>query len=172
MATNNIDTRTAPYGRTSLDAEVLEWVWRLPTTHLRQLLTNSGLGSEYPPYRIDTPAEAYWFEARALAIRLIVEADAGQPGSASEFLNRCNPPELAIAWGGKWDDTLPWTGVPGVDQLIAAVINDTAQILPRLLVEFYNVFRDWAEHPSEPIAAARGLCIPETFINGADMDEE
>lgn len=98
--------------------------------------------------------ERYFHNIRETLIHLIVDAPArveirggvptavgeNRPKDWIEFLSRCDPVRLAKLWGGVWDDTVPWAGVPGVDRKIASTMAGKQPVMDSALAEFSNLY--------------------------------
>jgi hypothetical protein len=106
-------------------------------------------------------AEPYFEHLYILGLYLVLEAPAGRPSTAQEFLTRLAAVELAKAWGGQVGVS-PWTGHVGADQLIAAVLDGKQPVLNSLMAQCHNMFRLWSTDP----AALRSA----TTAAGIDLD--
>lgn len=98
-----------------------------------------------------TDTERYFHNIRETLIHLVVDAPArvenGKPVGQNppmdwiEFLSRFDPVKLAKLWGGVWDDTVPWSGVPGVDRQIASTMAGKQPVMDSALSEFGILYR-------------------------------
>jgi hypothetical protein len=124
--------------------ELPAWLWTLPPATLLAVLDADGAG--FGP--LPSMQDYYWVQLRELALRLVVEAPTGPAISTADFLSRFDPHTLAQLWGGDFDSAT-WTGVPGADRQISALIGGKQPMLPMLLAEFTNRFRYWAAFPEQ-----------------------
>ncbi|MEU1527727.1 hypothetical protein ABZ413_36600 [Nocardia rhamnosiphila] len=128
--------------RTGLD------LWSTPNVDdLRSILSAMVSGGSVPT----SDTEKYFHEIRETLIHLIVDAPAkvvdgkpvgeNPPRSWFEFLARFDVHELAKLWGGVIDDTIPWSGVPGVDAEIASTKAGKQPVMDSARAEFGNLYR-------------------------------
>lgn len=127
---------------TSLD------VWSTPKVDdLRSIVSAMVSGGSVPT----SDTEKYFHEIRETLIHLVVDAPAkvvdGKPVGSNpprnwlEFLSRFDPAKLAQLWGGVWDDTVPWSGVAGVDREIASTMAGKQPVMDSARSEFGNLYR-------------------------------
>ncbi|MET9028166.1 hypothetical protein ABZW96_21460 [Nocardia sp. NPDC004168] len=128
-----------------LTPELPAWLWTLPPGTLLDVLDADGRKFRRP----HSVSDYYLIQQRETALHLIVEAPAGQPANAAQFLQRCTPAGLAEAWGGAFDETVAWGGVEGADELIGPLAVGRFAVLPLLLAEFVNTFRHWVAFPEQ-----------------------
>ncbi|MCX4094831.1 hypothetical protein [Nocardia sp. alder85J] len=144
--------------------ELPAWVWALPPATLLDLFDADVAQSAHTRSMQDY----YWLQLRQMALHLIVDAPAPPATCTAEFLSRFDPYTLAGLWGGNtYSNT--WTGAPGVDRQIAALLDGPQPILSGLLAEFTNRFRLWAVLPDQLHAAVRA--VHPDFVFPA-IDEE
>lgn len=128
--------------RTGLD------LWSTPKVDdLRSILSAMVSGGSVPT----TDTEKYFHEIRETLIHLIVDAPENvvdgkpvgenPPRSWFEFLARFDVHELARLWGGVIDDTIPWSGVPGVEAEIASTKAGKQPVMDSARAEFGNLYR-------------------------------
>lgn len=123
-------------------------LWSTPKVDdLRSILSAMISGGSTPT----SDTEKYFHEIRETLIHLIVDAPAkvvdGKPVGENpprnwiEFLSRFDVNKLAKLWGGTWDDTVPWAGVPGVDAEIASTKAGKQPVMDSARAEFGNLYR-------------------------------
>ncbi|WP_370011685.1 hypothetical protein [Nocardia cyriacigeorgica] len=127
-------------------------LWSTPKVDdLRSILSAMVSGGSVPT----TDTEKYFYELRETLIHLIVDAPEkvevvdgvptpiGQnpPRSWLEFLSRFDAHKLAKLWGGVFDDTVPWSGVPGVEAEIASTKAGKQPVMDSARAEFGNLYR-------------------------------
>ncbi|MGW1741327.1 hypothetical protein ACWCPQ_21280 [Nocardia sp. NPDC001965] len=123
-------------------------LWSTPKVDdLRSILSAMVSGGSVPT----SDTEKYFHEIRETLIHLIVDAPEkvvdgepvgeNPPRSWFEFLARFDVHELAKLWGGVIDDTIPWSGVPGVDAEIASTKAGKQPVMDSARAEFGNLYR-------------------------------
>ncbi|PXX52300.1 AAA domain-containing protein [Nocardia tenerifensis] len=123
-------------------------LWSIPRLDdLRSVLSAMISGGGTPT----TDTERYFHNLRETLIHLIIDAPAsvvnGQPVGENpprdwiEFLSRFDPVKLAKLWGGVWDDTVRWSGVPGIDREIAATMAGKQPVMDSARSEFGILYR-------------------------------
>ncbi|MBF6301640.1 hypothetical protein IU459_29480 [Nocardia amamiensis] len=146
--------------------ELPAWLWTLPPEILLAVLDADG--AQFGP--LPSMQDYYWVQLRELALRLVVEAPTGPATGTADFLSRFDSHTLAKLWGGDFDSAV-WTGVPGVDQQIYALISGKQPMLPLLLAEFTNRFRHWSAFP-EQLRAAVLTAEPDFPIDTLTTEKE
>ncbi|WP_069167254.1 hypothetical protein [Nocardia altamirensis] len=101
-----------------------------------------------------TDTERYFHNQRESLLHLILDAPArienrngvptpvgeNRPKDWLDFLSRFDAKRLARLWGGVFDDTVDWQGVPGVDLKIAATKAGKQPVMDSALAEFSNLY--------------------------------
>lgn len=132
-------------------------LWSLPPRRFRALM----LATDHR-----TAERTYQERLAELALWLVLQAPAGAPAGPEEFLDRLNAADLAAAWGGVLDETVPWAGHPGMDRMIAEVAAGKYPALSMLLAECHNTFRLWSEDPHTLLRAAAEVGIGTELVRG------
>ncbi|MEV6070046.1 hypothetical protein AB0L82_26170 [Nocardia sp. NPDC052001] len=133
-----------------MNPELPAWLWTLPPATLLAMLDPGGSRAGLP----SSIQDYYWIQLREMGLHLIVDAPALPATTTAEFLSRFNPHTLAALWGGEYGAGV-WTGAPGVDGQIAALLVGKVPVLAGLLAEVTNLFRYWAAFPAELESAVR-----------------
>lgn len=133
------------YFTTFTDSVLPKSLWSFSPRSFRALLLAGNQQDRSP---------AYYEHLYELALSLVLQAPAGPPTGPGEFLDRLHPATLAVAWGGVFDSTVPWSGHPGADRLIAAVLDGEVPPINVLLAECHNTFRRWEDDPDTLFNAA------------------
>ncbi|MCU1646398.1 MAG: hypothetical protein JWN03_6673 [Nocardia sp.] len=142
--------------------ELPGWLWTLPPATLAAVLAADG-----DQFEQSSIQDYYWVQLREMALHLIVGAPTGPATGAADFLSRLDPYVLATLWGGSFSSA-PWTGEPGVDHQIAALLDGKQPVLLSLRAEFTNRFRRWAAFPAQLRAAVLAADPAASFTTASD----